>query len=117
MRISTVLILFAVAAAAAGTASVMRARRDLAGARFVPGDRVRVSATYHWARGATGTVRLPPPPVAGQAGDWRGQVRRVQGAKGVLTFYWVQFDEAQRDADGDGPYRGGEIDGAYLEPR
>jgi hypothetical protein len=28
---------------------------------------------------------------------------------GKITCYWVWFDEPQLDADGDGPYRGGEI--------
>jgi hypothetical protein len=39
----------------------------------------------------------------------------VRGVDRVLTFYWVNFDEPQRDADGDGPYAGGEIDEDYLE--
>ncbi|SHF86547.1 ferrous iron transport protein A [Streptoalloteichus hindustanus] len=30
--------------------------------------------------------------------------------------YWVAFDEPQRDADGDGPYRKAQIWGRYLKP-
>ncbi len=117
MRISTILVLVAAVLAGAGLASAFRARGQFPVARFQPGDRVRVDSVYHWARGATGTVRLPPPPVAGLAGDWTGHLRRVTAAKGTLTFYWIAFDQPQRDAAGDGPYSGGEIDEAHLELR
>jgi hypothetical protein len=114
MRISTVLVLCAVVLLAGGVASVMRARSQFPVARFAPGDRVQVDSSYHWARGARGTVRLPPAPVAGLAGDWTGHIRRVKAVKGTLTFHWIEFDEPQRDAEGDGPYGGGEIDEAHL---
>jgi hypothetical protein len=115
MRISTILVLGAAVFAAAGLASVLRARGQFPSARFQPGDRVRVDSAYHWAREATGTVRLPPAPIAGLAGDWTGHLRRVKGVQGTLTFYWVEFDQPQRDADGDGPYGGGEMEEAHLE--
>ncbi|HEY8223627.1 MAG TPA: hypothetical protein VIG25_00025 [Pyrinomonadaceae bacterium] len=35
-------------------------------------------------------------------------------AEGPLRFYWVEFDEPQRDAEGDGPYFGAEIDSTFL---
>jgi hypothetical protein len=31
-------------------------------------------------------------------------------------FCWVWFDEPQKDADGDGPYKGGEIEVSAIEP-
>lgn len=33
----------------------------------------------------------------------------------MIVFYWVAFDEPQKDADGDGPYKGGEIDAEAIE--
>ena len=120
MRLSTLAILLAVVAVVAAAAVARRVRHsrsDVSSPRFAPGDRVRVGKNYHWAKGATGTVQLPPTAVSGLAEGWRGAVRSVQGADRVLTFYWVAFDAPQRDADGDGPYAGGEIQAEYLEPR
>ena len=75
---------------------------------FQLNQRVRITAHHHWAQGASGTVTVHP---AGQ-----GTVSRiVPSRQGPLRFYWVEFDEPQRDADGDGPYQGAEIDGLYLE--
>jgi len=65
------------------------------------GSRVRVSATYHWAQSATGTV--------GRSS------REVGSLSGPLLFHWVEFDTPQVDADGDGPYAGAEIDVRFLE--
>ena len=113
MRLSTLLLLLAVLAAFAAIASIRERRR--AAARYASGERVRVKPHYHWAKGATGTVQQPPPPVAALASDWRGPSRSVRGVGRVLTLYWVNFDEPQRDAEGDGPYAGGEIDEDYLE--
>jgi hypothetical protein len=62
-----------------------------------------------------GTVREPPGYILKLADGWRGNVREVQGVKGQLFFQWVEFDEPQRGADGDGPYGGGEIQVDYLE--
>jgi hypothetical protein len=118
VRASTVIALAAaVALVGAGVVASLRARDEFAREKFVPGDRVRVSRDYHWARGATGVIRLPPPQVAGLDGDWSGHVRRVQTTQSVVTFYWVEFDRPQRDANGDGPYLGGEIDEPHLERR
>jgi hypothetical protein len=68
---------------------------------IVPGSRVRVSATYHWARSAIGTVGR--------------KSREVGSLNGPLLFRWVEFDTPQVDADGDGPYSGAEIDVRFLE--
>jgi hypothetical protein len=35
--------------------------------------------------------------------------RLETSALGVHVVYWVWFDKPQRDADGDGPYKGGSI--------
>ncbi len=45
---------------------------------------------------------------------WRGNIREVESLRGILSFYWVKFDEPQLDADGDGPYHEAEIDSDYL---
>ena len=69
-----------------------------------PGGRVRIALTYHWAQGARGTIV-----------SHRGSPRTVEALGGPILFYWVWFDEAQHDADGDGPYVSAEIDARYLE--
>ena len=35
---------------------------------------------------------------------------------GFAWFYWVSLDEGAYDADGDGPYFGGEFEERFLEP-
>jgi len=78
--------------------------------RFSAGDRVRVAGDFFWAKGATGTVSAPPDAVTTISGPWEeGLTRREVSALGTHTVYWVWFDDPQHDADGDGPYRGGQI--------
>jgi hypothetical protein len=83
---------------------------------FSVGDRVKVSDHYHWARGTLGTVVQPPDAIVEMSGDWHGPYREVASLRGVLIFYWVEFDHPHRDADGDGPYSEAEIDSGYLLP-
>jgi hypothetical protein len=79
-------------------------------AKFNSGDRVRVSDTFFWARGAFGTISSPPEEVTTISGPWDGGLIRIEkSALGENTVYWVCFDEPQLDADGDGPYRAGSI--------
>ena len=79
-------------------------------ARFLAGDRVLISKDFFWAKGALGTVSVPPPEVTAISGPWDdGMTRQEHSALGEATVYWVWFDEPQFDADGDGPYRGGSI--------
>jgi hypothetical protein len=86
---------------------------------FDVGDRVRISLRYHWAKGASGTIEIPPEFAQDLVADqdpWDGHCRFVRGRSGPIKFYWVEFDEPQMDADGDGPYSAGEIDADMLEP-
>jgi hypothetical protein len=77
---------------------------------FYPGDRVRVSDTFFWAKGATGTISAPPPAVLEIGGSWDDGLTRIEKSSlGENVVHWVWFDEPQFDADGDGPYRGGQI--------
>jgi hypothetical protein len=78
-------------------------------ARFSVGDRVVVSRDFYWAKGATGTIAAPPQEVVSLSGPWDGLTRIERSALGEATVYWVEFDEPQLDADGDGPYRAGSI--------
>ena len=42
------------------------------------------------------------------SGQWDDNLTRQEiSALGENTIYWVWFDEPQKDADGDGPFRGG----------
>jgi hypothetical protein len=78
--------------------------------RFSANDRIRVSPDFFWAKGASGTVAEPPSEVTAISGPWNdGLTRQERSALGEATVYWVWFDEPQFDADGDGPYRGGQI--------
>ena len=73
------------------------------------GDRVRVSPSYHWARGVTGEV------IGGISGNSMKFQRVIRSHDGPRTYYFIAFDEPQIDAEGDGPYIGAEIDSRYLE--
>jgi len=78
--------------------------------KFRANDRIRVSDDFFWAKGATGTITEPPAEVVALSGPWDGNLtQQEESALGVNTVYWVWFDEPQLDADGDGPYRGGQI--------
>jgi len=46
---------------------------------------------------------------AGAEAEASELTRQEKSAIGEATVYWVWFDEPQFDADGDGPYRGGQI--------
>jgi hypothetical protein len=71
------------------------------------GDRIRVSQDFFWAKGATGVVSAPPPEVVSISGSWDDDLTRQEvSALGENAVYWVWFDEPQRDAEGDGPFRG-----------
>ena len=75
--------------------------------KFFEGDRIIVSPDFFWAKGATGTICKPPKELIHISGAWNGLTRIEQSALGENIVYWVEFDEPQRDADGDGPYRAG----------
>jgi uncharacterized damage-inducible protein DinB len=79
-------------------------------AKLSPGDRVSVAEDFFWACGATGTISAPPEAVVAISGSWDEDLtRQEKSALGTNTVYWVWFDEPQFDADGDGPYKGGQI--------
>ena len=76
-------------------------------ASFTKSDRVLVSQEFFWAKGATGVVSAPPPEVVSISEPWDDDLTRQEiSALGENTVYWVWFDEPQKDADGDGPFRG-----------
>lgn len=77
---------------------------------FSAGDRVRVLKSYHWARDVLGTIREPQEELKPWLEGWIGCSKEEPSLKGLLTFYWVEFDEPQIDADGAGPYLAGAID-------
>ena len=75
-----------------------------------PGTRVRVIQDQAWrgpwAQVFVGTINdmAAPEPV------------KSLKARPYELSYWVTFDEPQRDADGDGPYRKAQIWDRHLEP-
>jgi hypothetical protein len=82
---------------------------------FAPNTRVEVAQDYYWAKGATGTIVMPPDHIVGLSPGWTGHKRwDPLFPGGGRSTYWVRFDEAQRDQDGDGPYSEGEIDARAL---
>lgn len=80
------------------------------------GDRVHVKGHSNWPEDCVGVIATPPALVQEIADEhpWAGHVRTVPGRAGMISFVWVTFDEAQRDGDGDGPYRGGEVELSYV---
>jgi len=85
-------------------------RSDEVNISFAPGDKVRVSEDFFWAKGATGAISIPPGEITALSGPRDGDISRQETSSlGVNTVYWVWFDEPQLDADGDGPYRAGSI--------
>ena len=77
--------------------------------------RVEVGQDYYWAKGATGTIVMPPDYIVDLAPGWTGHKRwDPLFPGGGRHAYWVSFDEPQRDQDGDGPYWAGEIDALAL---
>ena len=87
--------------------------------RYAKGDRVRVVPNWNWEQACTGQIAEPPAGVVElteEDGDaWNGCRRTVQSLKGPIEFYWVVFDQPQRDGDGDGPYLAGEVEEEYLQ--
>jgi|GEM_PF-821334 hypothetical protein len=85
---------------------------------YKPGDKVRISLNYHWAQGASGTIDNAPDfakELVARESPWEGHRRFVQGVEGLIEIYWVWFDEPQYDPDGDGPYKGSEIESDAIE--
>lgn len=86
--------------------------------KYERGDRVRISVNYSWARGVFGTIDNAPDFAKGlvaQESPWEGHRRFIQGAEGLIKVYWVWFDEPQYDPDGDGPYKGSEIESDAIK--
>jgi hypothetical protein len=71
---------------------------------------VRVSDDFFWAEVPRGRISAPPDAVTSLSGTWDGGPSRQEvSALGTRTVYWVWLDEPQFDADGDGPYSGGQV--------
>lgn len=84
---------------------------------FSLGDRIIISNKHYWAKNATGTVSIPPKLISRKNQDKlksKTWYRCIQTQKGELHFYWIEFDTPQIDADGDGPYKSGEIESSVL---
>lgn len=78
--------------------------------KFSDGARVVVSPDFFWARHARRAISSPPSEVTALSGPWQGGLTRQEvSALGTNAVHWVWFDEPQFDADGDGPFRGGQI--------
>jgi hypothetical protein len=86
--------------------------------RLEQGDLVQILAHWNWPEACTGRITAPPEIALRLEGGWlwKGCRRVVRGRKGPIEFYWVSFDQPQRDGDGDGPYLVGEVETEYLRP-
>lgn len=72
--------------------------------KFKVDDRIRVAEDFFWAKGAAGTISEHP---VSREGD---ELTRIEDSElGKHRVYWVWFDIPQFDAEGDGPYRAGQI--------
>lgn len=76
-------------------------------ARFKEGDRVRARQDEEHGPGP-----WPSEPTGVLTTDGV----EIESPMGSQRFYWMTFDEPQRDADGDGPYRSSQVNEIYLEP-
>lgn len=81
---------------------------------FSVGDRVKILESYHWAKGIYGTIKQPPTELSQRLEGWTDCSKEETSLRGLLTFFWVEFEESQIDADGDGPYFAGAIDSDFL---
>lgn len=85
---------------------------------YKPGDRIKISVNYNWAQGVFGTIDDAPDfakDLVAQEAPWEGHRRFIKGVEGLIETYWVWFDEPQYDPDGDGPYKGSEIESIAIE--
>jgi hypothetical protein len=58
--------------------------------KFSPNDRVLISKSFLWAKGATGTITEPPLEIVAVSGPWdENLTRQEESALGVNTVYWV----------------------------
>jgi hypothetical protein len=85
--------------------------------KFKIGDKVYIRSHSNWPNDCIGIIANPPDFVVQMVKNqnpWDGIHRFVQGRKGLIEFFWVDFTEPQKDGDGDGPYNGGEVEGKYI---
>jgi hypothetical protein len=81
---------------------------------FLAGDRVKISESYHWAKGVLGTIKEPQDQLKPWLEGWVGCSKEQTSLRGLRTIYWVEFDDPQIDNDGDGPYFAAEVDSEFL---
>lgn len=74
---------------------------------------MRISERFTWARGVLATVT---PGANATRSPFGSYFRDLRGAKLPIRCYWLELDEPQMDAEGDGPYVAAEIAEDYLEP-
>jgi len=84
---------------------------------FKPGDRVKISENYTWAQGVNATIDYPPEfarKLVEDEAPWQGFRRYIKGVNRLIEMYWVWLDQPQYDPDGDGPYKGTEIENESI---
>ena len=76
------------------------------------GQKIKVSEKYHWAQNVTGFISRMPVRIDD---SWiENYYRDMNTLLGKKRFYWITLDVPSIDADGDGPYEGGEFDSDFL---
>jgi len=61
---------------------------------FSPGDRIRISEDYHWAKGELGSIMQPPDYVVNFADGWVGIHREVSFSRGNADLLLDQIRPA-----------------------
>ena len=82
------------------------------------GDKVSVKGNWNFPEDCKGEIANPPEAAKQLVADsekWDGVHRFVKERKGLIEYYWVRFEKPQKDSDGDGPYKEGEIEAENLE--
>lgn len=83
---------------------------------YVLNQKVLIRADHPWAAEALAVIVEAPVEVRSLANEWEtGYSRVFRTPRGLTRSYWLRFEFAHIDADGDGPYAAAEIEEFYIQ--